>query len=103
MDFTKFEEANQPDPEIQAAKDKLNELTKKITQTGDFGLIIKLQDEITDFKEKIQKEFPEDYDKYRAYHILGGSGLKSNQGPFDFEGEFSVINFVNNLEAKITA
>lgn len=102
MEEEKFETPNVLSPEIQAAKNKFNALQLKIVRAHDIESLGILQEEISEFAEKLQKEFPDDYLKYSAYHILGGSGMMTAAERMDFEGEFSVIKFIDNLEAKFT-
>lgn len=102
MEKEKFETSNILPPEIQAAKDKFNALQLKIIRTHDIKLLGRLQEETSEFSKKLQKEFPDDYLKYGAYHILGGSDMMTAAERLDFEGEFSVIKFIDNLEAKFT-
>jgi hypothetical protein len=96
-----FEKNNKLPPEIQAAKDKLSALQTKVASGGNFDLIERLMKEIVNFAKKLKEEFPEDYLKYSAYHILAGSGMISGIEHLDFGGEFSVIKFIDGLEAKI--
>ncbi len=86
---------------LKSQKDKIEKIQsfkKRILERADFEQIWQ---EIIEFSEKIKKN-KENYLDCLAYHILIGSTPEKNNPKqfFDFEGEFSIINFINKLKEK---
>lgn len=76
--------------ETEILKSKLSEMM----ENEDY--LMELMDRIYDFVDKLKVQFGNEINSYRFYHLLTGSG--SFEGipdtKEDFEGQFSVKNFI---------
>jgi hypothetical protein len=81
-------------PEKLDKADDLNEMRAELSEDV-FGF----QSRLVEFTEHLRKKYP-DYQNYRMYHFLVGSGALKPDERFtedDFPGEDSIENFIKRL------
>ncbi len=57
-------------------------------------------EKITEFAQKLQREYPEEFSNYLLYHLVANSTPNKQNPPalFDFPGENSVQKFIEELD-----
>lgn len=90
------EKLQQTPPSSESVRDKIGRLRIDVLKHMD---VLEFNEKMMVFIEKIKKNYP-DYKRYLCFHkLIGSSGTEnmSNMIDKDFEGEFSVVTFLEGL------
>lgn len=92
--MNKYEES--PDKYWETFENEIKELRNRLLKGPDG---VELYGQFADFRDALQKKYPDNYHKYVAYHALIGSTLDPDEKApeLDFPEPDSVKSYLENL------
>ena len=80
-------------------KERCGQLVAAMEKKGDEDALFTVQEARTNEALRLKEKYPDSYSNVEAYHALIGSGVPSGVETIpDFEGEDSIMKFLDRLE-----